>query len=224
MSRSNWQRLRIAGYLAAFHLFAFSIGAYGGQIYSARQVVCAPLVKAAAFTYQQPIVGGYYMPAEALQQRAAQQFAMEASPDLADFQAYQQFRQFEAWKAGQQPAAQPENSSMSYSHTEPATEPPAAPSAAGELPPPAPSNQYPFAAKFPLIVAKCATCHGGINPDAGLFLDGQIDLQSPHLDGRRNEIMDAIVNNRMPRKAGTDECVPLSGSEIGEIVAELWLK
>lgn len=218
MSRNSWERVRIAGYLAAFYAYAYGVGAFGGQICvpCARQVVVAPVVKTAAFVHQQQIVGGYYMPAEALQQRAAQQFAMEASPDLADFQAYQQFRAFEAWKAGQQQAAQPESSSMSYSHTAPATK--------GPLPPPPPAKDYPFAAKFPLIVAKCATCHGGSDPDAGLFLDGQIDLQSPHLDGRRNEIMDAIVNNRMPRKAGTDECVPLSGSEIGEIVAELWLK
>lgn len=231
MSQDNRQRGFSAIALAGFFFFAWSIGAFGSPI------VCTQPIRAAAFTYQQPIIGGYYMPAEALQQRAAAQLQMEASPDLAAFQQFQRFRQYENW------AAQRESKDVNGALTSPPTEvprtgvpvdpatwaqmrqpPPAAPSGAGPLPPPAPTEPSPWGAKYPTLMAKCSKCHSGADPDGGFILDGTGDLQSPHLAGKRDAIMREITNERMPRKPGTDQCEPLSPEEIGAVIAELWLE
>lgn len=221
------QRIISGVALAAFYLFAWQIGAFGGQIHG-----CNSCVRAAAFTYQAPlqIVGGYYMPAEALQQRAAAQLQMESSPDLAAFRDFQRFRQYEAWQAGkagaetEPPTAQLENSGQqSYPPAE-ATPPPAAPPGAGPLPPPAPADPGAWGDRYPTLMAKCSKCHSGAEPDGNFILDGTADIQGQHLAEKRDKIMREIVNSRMPRKAGSDECVPLSDQEMGAVVAELWLE
>lgn len=202
------QRIVSGVALAAFYLFAWQIGAFGSPISYSQGV------RAAAFTYQSPaIVGGYYMPAEALQQRAAAQLAMEASPDLEAFQQFQRFRAYEAWQAQQQPA-----------EAKPVEQPTAPATATGPLPPPAPNEPGAWGAKYPTLMAKCSKCHSGADPDGGFILDGTADLQSPHLGDKRDAIMREITNDRMPRKAGTDECVPLTPDEMGAVIAELWLE
>lgn len=195
--------------LAGFYLFAWQIGAFGAPIFFSQPM------RASAFTYQQPIAGGFYMPAAALQERAAAQMAMEASPDLEAFRQFQRFRAYEAWQAQQpEPAEQPQQ----------LAQPPAPAGSAGPLPPPGPAGPSAWGDRYPTLMAKCSKCHGGADPDGGFVLDGTGDLQSPHLAGKRDAIMDAIVNNRMPRKAGTDECEPLTPDELGAVVGELWLK
>lgn len=222
------QRIFSGVALAAFYLFAWQIGAFGGQITG-----CNSCIRAAAFTYQQPlpIVGGYYMPAEALQQRAAAQLQMESSPDLAAFRDFQRFRQYEQWQAGQQQEQQPEGWELPAQVAEPPAQPPTElpaqpplPPGAGPLPPPAPGEPSAWAARMPTLMAKCSKCHSGAEPDGGFILDGTGDIQSPHLAAKRDAIMAAIVNNRMPRKPGTEECAPLSDEEMGAVIAELWLE
>lgn len=224
MSQRNRQRLISGVALAVFYLFAYQMGAFGGTISGCNvcAVQAAPLVRAAAFTYQAPIVGGYYMPAEALQQRAAAQMQMEASAELAEFQAFQRFRQYESWRA-QQPQSPPATEPPAEPPAS-VTEPPTAPGA-GPLPPPTdPGEPGAWGGQYPTLMAKCSKCHSGADPDGGFILDGTEDLKSPHLDGKRNRIMAEIVNDRMPRKAGTTECVPLTPEEMGAVIAELWLE
>lgn len=218
MSNANRQRAISAVALGGFFFFAWSMGAFGGQI------VCQQPLQAAAFTYQQQIAGGFYMPAEALQQRAAAQLQMESSPDLAAFRDFQRFRAYEAW------AAQSESNSVSDSVTPPETEPmapvtdtpPTAPEGGGPLPPPAPAEPGAWGAQYPVLMAKCSKCHSGADPDGQFILDGTADVKSEYFAPKRDAIMREIINRRMPRKAGTDECVPLTPEEMGAVVAELW--
>lgn len=217
MSNANRQRAISAVALGGFFFFAWSMGAFGGQI------VCQQPLRAAAFTYQQPIVGGYYMPAEALQQRAAAQLQMESSPDLAAFRDFQRFRAYEAWAAQQQG----QDANDSATPTEPPAAvtdapPPTAPEGGGPLPPPAPAEPGAWGAQYPMLMAKCSKCHSGADPDGGFVLDGTADLKSELLAPKRDAIMREIVNRRMPRKAGTEECIPLSPEEMGAVIAELW--
>lgn len=215
------QRIISAVSLAVFYFYAWGIGAFGGPI------VCQQPLRAAAFTYQQPIVGGYYMPAEALQQRAAAQLQMESSPDLAAFRDFQRFRAYEAWQAeqsGELPAqelpAQPAQGVPA-----PVTDTqPTAPEGGGPLPPPAPAEPGAWGAQYPMLMAKCSKCHSGAEPDGGFILDGTADLKSEHSVNTRDRIMREVLNRRMPRKPGTDECVPLTPEEMGAVVAELWIE
>lgn len=233
MSRANRQRVVSAVALVGFYLFAYQIGAFGGQIHG-----CNSCIRAAAFTYQPPalqIIGGMYQPAAALQQQAAAQLQMEASPDLAAFRDFQRFRQYEAWTAQQvtgnvdaastptEPPAQVAQPPAQAPAELPA-QPPAAPPGAGPLPPPVPEGPGAWGARYPTLMAKCSKCHSGAEPDGGFILDGTGDIQGPHLAAKRDAIMREIVNNRMPRKAGTDECAPLSDEEMGAVIAELWLE
>lgn len=224
MSNANRQRAISAVALGGFFFFAWSMGAFGGPI------VCQQPLQAAAFTYQQPIVGGFYMPAEALQQRAAAQLQMESSPDLAAFRDFQRFRAYEAWQAaqaGELPAqelpAQELPAQPAQGVPAPATDtPPTAPEGGGPNPPPAPAEPGAWGAQYPVLMAKCSKCHSGADPDGQFILDGTADVKSEYFAPKRDAIMREIINRRMPRKPGTDECVPLTPEEMGAVVAELW--
>lgn len=203
-------------------------------------IVAAPVIKAATFAYTvQPIVT--YQVAEPIQQRAQQQWAMETAPEYSDFRAYQEFRAYEAWKAGRVPGNDPGGYPPSQQQnagipSEPPAQPPAQwPQAPGATPPAAPGagsppnvatpNVYPYAARIPLLVSKCAACHGGTNPDGGLFLDGQVDLLRRDAEGAqlRDAIVGEVVNGRMPKATDDHPAVPLNGDEMAWLLEELYL-
>lgn len=82
------------------------------------------------------------------------------------------------------------------------TTPPAEPA---EVPPAAPPVSD-FAARYPILAAKCSRCHTGEEPKGDVWIDGTTSLEGPDAAPKRDAIAAAIINGRMPKgKALTDQ-------------------
>ncbi|MBA3481484.1 MAG: hypothetical protein H0T51_06690 [Pirellulales bacterium] len=195
--------------LLAYGVLAYLCApAHSAQCRAVQQIgYVAPTIKAATFAYH-TASAGYYEVGGAVAHQAQQLQALQSHPD------WDEFRLFQAFKAGAQITgktgdvpAEPEiekkwkrNGNETEMKRKDGTET---------------ENRY--AAAVPAIVAKCARCHTGDEPGGGIWLDGSVDLRSPEAAEKRDAIMAALVNGRMPKKSPA-----LSPEEFGAIVAELW--
>lgn len=194
--------------LIAVSIFGYVCQPASGTTVCAPQLVAAPQILPAFPSYTAtPFYSNTLNFVGAEQRQAAiQQWTQQtAQPQVPPQWSAAQLRQMlaEAEKQEAAIAAAPEQL------------PPAPPQAGPGIPP------YAYAGEIPTIVARCAKCHtDGYSPEGaagGILLDGSSDLRAPSSWQRREAIMTALADRRMP-----PEGHEFSGALAGQITLELY--
>lgn len=152
----------------------------------------AAVVQQQVVSYAVPVVANqYYFVGAPLRTEAIVQKAMQDDPDYAEFQEFKKWKwnRKQAEMHPQKPAPQVPDNNV----------PPQEP-----LPNPATS----------VLTAKCAECHRGAAPKAGILLDGTALIPCE----LKERIMKSVLTNKMPK-----DREPLTGEELGRLVDELFL-